>query len=906
MIFFRMKPTSFLYLAPALAIVPALVAPASAAVNPPSAVSGSLESWNQFTKQAVTGGDFAGWRDALGERLRSDLPPTQVARVDQPATALALAQYQFLKDVLGPDPQALATVASGSEGTEFLTWLLSNREVLEDYNGVAGVFQLSKKRTHGLEGWRDIYREFSESREPGLWRRVGVACAIAFAEPRGKVTPLERFRFYRDSKAAGQLIPYFDKALPFELALTVHADGRGNDELEWAQDATPKEKKTQAGVGGYGHSLIAYRLDNYRGLSVQGPEYYDRKGNDLGTAMEYGGVCGMISHMNSTVANAHGEPAFTVGQPGHCAYVWKSDDHTWAGGNFVSGWMDTHDSHQQPFWMSKYSANINLVSAAVESPGFAKAERLRFLANAWREKDAAKAQEVLAAATAADPAHYLAWKDRISAALETKVAPPALWRQMAAELAKDFPKFPTAMTDLLGKFENERLLTGSTDAERVTYATATAKALTSVPHAEQWDLIYPAWKPWLAHQLSGFGLPEKDAVKVVEANLVLSKKDGEKKVDADTVWSHVPKEKRAGVEGLFAALLPALEENSTLYKGTAATWLALVAEDADANARAAAYFQKKLASADDLRELEMIGGSLLEATRRSADARADLTAMMRQRLAAAKKPDPTRVDGLLGLIAQYDFRENSRIGNWAPAQFKSGGEQTLEWDLTSFVAHAAGDYALHLNFRWTAGTPLALKSVRLLEDGNELNADTGAETADAALRPAVVTLRLPNPKPGAKYTLKAVATGGNDSAGVVLSRAEPLATFNKEEWSSIGGWGGKEIKAAPEITDGWHQMEFDASKCLGSPGPVFVLFKYSSYSSPRVMGVRLFADGAELSADLHSCNPMSGAHTMYALRLPPNVKPGAKITVRALFTSVDGWGQVYAKKQPEKAKTASR
>ncbi len=47
--------------------------------------------------------------------------------------------------------------------------------------------------------------------------------------------------------------------------------------------------------------------------------------------MEYGSVCGGISNMNMTVANAHGVPAFTVGQPGHCAYVWRSDDKTWGG-----------------------------------------------------------------------------------------------------------------------------------------------------------------------------------------------------------------------------------------------------------------------------------------------------------------------------------------------------------------------------------------------------------------------------------------------------------------------------------------------------------------------------------------------------------------------------------------------
>ena len=892
---------SFLFLLSPIAIV----APAFAAVVPPSPVTATAESWAAFTKQAVAAGDFAAWRDALGERLRAELPPSQEAKTQAPVTALALAQWQFLKDVLGPDANALGTIAAGDGGKEFLEWLLSNREALEDYNGVAGVFRLSKKRTHGLEGWRDIWREYSESREAGLWRRVAVACATAFAEPRPHSTPKERFDFYRQSHAAGQLVPYFEKALPFELALTVHADGRGNDELEWAQDVTPKDKKTQSGVGGYGHSLIGYRLDNYRGKTVQGSDYYDKKRNDLSTAMEYGGVCGMISHMNSTVANAHGAPAFTVGQPGHCAYVWKSDDKTWAGGNFVSGWMETYDSHQQGFWMSRYSANINMVSAAVESPGYAKAERLRFLANAWKEKDAAKSAEVLAAATAADPMHYLAWHDRISAMLDWKDAPAAVWRAMAADIIKTYPKYPTVMNDLLGRFEKERLLPGYNDKERVAYAAATAKALTSVPHGEQWDLIYPAWKPWLTRQLAGLGMSEKDAAKVVEANLVVSKKAKAKVVDADSVWSKTPAEKRPHLEALFASLMPVVEGNSTIFKGTAAAWLALVAEDDAANSRAAGYFQKKLATADDLKELEMLSSAVLDATRKSSDARADLVAMIRKRAAENKKPDPARTDALLGLLSKHDFRESSRIGVWMPAQFAKEGEQTLEWDITPMLAKATGEYALHLGFRWTDGAPLALKAVRILEDSTELNADTGAETADASLKPAVATVRVPKPKPGAKYIVRATATGGADSAGVVLSRAEPVATFNKDEWAGIGGWGGKEIKAAPEITAGWHEMEFDATKHISEAGPVFVLFKYNSYGSPRVMNVRLFVDGREVAADLHSCNPMSGANTMYSLRLPPGQKSGAKVTVRALFSPADGWGTVYVKKQAEK-KTAAR
>ena len=888
-----------------LAVSISIVAPAFAAVAPPSPVSGSVEAWASFTKQAVAAGDFAGWRDALGERLRVELPPAQLAKVQAPVTALALAQWQFLQDVLGPEADALAKVAAGDGGREFLTWLLSNREALEDYHGVAGVFRLAKKRTHGLEGWRDIFREYSESHDAGLWRRVAVACATAFAEPRPHSTPKARFDFFRQSHAAGQLVPYFDKALPFELALTVHADGRGNDELEWAQDATPKDKKTQAGVGSYGHLLIGYRLDNYRGKTVQGSDYYDKKRNDLSTAMEYGGVCGMISHMNSTVANAHGAPAFTVGQPGHCAYVWKSDDKTWAGGNFVSGWMETYDSHQQGFWMSRYSANINMVSAAVESPGFANAERLRFLANAWRGKDAAKSAEVLAAATTADPMHYLAWHDRITAALEWKEAPARVWRSMAADILKAYPKYPTVMNDLLGRFEKERLLAGYTDKERVAYAAATAKSFTSVPHGEQWDLIYPAWRPWLTRQLAGLGMSEKDAAAVVDANLVVSKKAKTKTVDADSVWAKTPAEKRPQLEALFASLMPVVEDNSTIFKGTSAAWLALVAEDDAASARAAGYFQKKLATANDLKQLEMLAGAVLDATRKSPDARADLVATIRKRAAENKTPDPARTDALLGLLSKHDFRDASRIGVWTPAQFAKDGEQTLEWDITPMLAKATGEYALNLSFRWMEGAPLALKAVRIFEDSAELNADTGAETADASLKPAVATVRVPKPKPGAKYIVRATAAGGADSGGVVLSRAEPVATFNKDEWAGIGGWGGKEIKAAPLITEGWHEMEFDATKHISEAGPVFVMFKYNSYSSPKVMSVRLFADGREVSADLHSCSPMSGANTMYSLRLPPGQKSDAKITVRALFSPADGWGTVYVKKQIEK-KTAAR
>ncbi len=255
------------------------------------------------------------------------------------------------------------------------------------------------------------------------------------------------------------------------------------------------------------------------------------------------------------------------------------------------------------------------------------------------------------------------------------------------------------------------------------------------------------------------------------------------------------------------------------------------------------------------------------------------------------------MDALLALLAKYDFREAGRIGEWKGDQLARGGEQTLEWELTPLFARATDESVLHLDFRWTGGAPLVLKAVRLFENDKELGNDPTAKTADFSLQPAVAVMRLPKPKPRAKYTVRATAMGGADSTGVVLSRTEATATFNKDQWAGIGGWGGKEIKAAPEITAGWHKLEFDATKHLRGPGPVFVVFKYDSYGSPRVMGVRLFVNGREVASDLHSCDPISGANTMYSLYLPRGLKSDAKITVRALFTPADGWGSVYVRKQ---------
>ena len=119
---------------------------------------------------------------------------------------------------------------------------------------------------------------------------------------------------------------------------------------------------------------------------------------------------------------------------------------------------------------------------------------------------------------------------------------------MWTEITKAFPKFPVAMDDLLARFDTKRLLAAGNDAGKVTYAVAAARALTSLPASEQWDLIYPVWKPWLAPSTGRAGRPGDPAASVAEANIPK---------DAGNIWEQIPKEKRPHVESLFVTLLPA-------------------------------------------------------------------------------------------------------------------------------------------------------------------------------------------------------------------------------------------------------------------------------------------------------------------------------------------------------------
>jgi len=289
--------------------------------------------------------------------------------------------------------------------------LATNPDALADYtHGGVG----SELNLRSLSIWAQIWRDFPESREPGVWRRFAIATALVQAEQvnamaDGKpIDPIARFRFYRKSFDAGVLAPYFSKAPVWELRYVAGSWAQDAD-LAWAQEQLKPEWKVQASVGN-ACWMVPYKETNAKGVSVQtGSKFYDDKPMTLKLMTEYGGVCGAISRFGTSAAQAIGIPAMPVGQPGHCAFFWRNTESTWLMGNDVFGWgASTQHEGIRVVWGPR-PAYVPLYDLARrDEKAFLLADRLTYAASlvAWKS-------DLLREATAASPLFLPAWRMRV-------------------------------------------------------------------------------------------------------------------------------------------------------------------------------------------------------------------------------------------------------------------------------------------------------------------------------------------------------------------------------------------------------------------------------------------------------------------------------------------------------------
>ncbi len=155
--------------------------------------------------------------------------------------------------------------------------------------------------------------------------------ALLKRDPRAN-NPVWRYDFFQKQAAAGRLHPNYKNLRPWELRFTVAIPAQDWDDrsFSWCADNIniPWDR--------YDWSCWAaiYTDPSKFGDNVQSGEYglpFFSQSAAQSTHLN-GGVCGAMSHLGCFAAMAHGIPAYTCGQPGHCAYAVRPERGKWIGG----------------------------------------------------------------------------------------------------------------------------------------------------------------------------------------------------------------------------------------------------------------------------------------------------------------------------------------------------------------------------------------------------------------------------------------------------------------------------------------------------------------------------------------------------------------------------------------------
>ncbi len=280
---------------------------------------------------ALVAGDYSKAEKTLIEALKE-----QNITPDNPRAMYLASMLEVIRET-GADTLTRFAAESPAQ-TEFLRKFMGDTEWVKLYLGCGLVPH------HTDVGMRCLFDIWQAHK--GVVTRKGLAVAIASVwgggesdpetcmsklDPR-EVVPHERYDFFLQREQEGKLHPNYKNLRPWELRFVVGKPRQewGLSSLKYAGEAIniPWDK--------YGSACWAagYIDPSKFGANVQGGEYNMPFADEARaeTTHKNGGVCGSLSHLGCYAAMAHGIPAYTCGQPGHCAYGFRLERGNWQGG----------------------------------------------------------------------------------------------------------------------------------------------------------------------------------------------------------------------------------------------------------------------------------------------------------------------------------------------------------------------------------------------------------------------------------------------------------------------------------------------------------------------------------------------------------------------------------------------
>jgi len=428
--------------------------------------------------------DPAKLKASLAVKIRQIIK-NQVAGKQLDRVVPELAVWRLLNQVSEPQ---MKLVQESSYGKAFLKWLVSQPALLEVYlsSGTPNEYNAT-----GIGAWGKIWGTRIESRTEGVYQRLAVATALTFAVPFGHmadgapVDPIKRYNYYIEAYKKGLLFPYFEKAAPWELRYVVSSWAR-DDDMDWVRGKVDPKLKNQESIGD-ACWMVPYRDTNSKGVSVQeGSKYYDYKPMTLQLMVEVGGVCGAISRFGTSVCQAYGIPAMPLGQPVHCAHVWRNKEGSWKLGQDVSGWPQSWQHDGIRILFGARPSYLVLFDKAVADPlKYMQSQRLMWYSVLEPNPD--ERIKLLSLSVQAAPANLPAIKELLVCARGIGS------REFAAALRVGLPGLkdnPYAVSDLLKEAAGSIWVDSATDPSA---REAVATCFESIPSGDPSKQLGCAW-----------------------------------------------------------------------------------------------------------------------------------------------------------------------------------------------------------------------------------------------------------------------------------------------------------------------------------------------------------------------------------------------------------------------------
>lgn len=332
-------------------------------------------------------------------------------------------------------------------------------------------------------------------------RSMATACALELGGGRSRLDQqrmLARYHYFRDSYSRGLLNVCYGALKTWERRFLAHGAqwAMTGEQAAWVylRDAVsiPRAKYVKACW------RAPYRSFNALGDSVQRPTYYapfhESYNSPVEMVIDVGGVCGALSNTGASAAIANGIPAATMGEPGHCAYVVKTDDHTWSPAYSLSWKRSLHTSFYSRSWSALLLTEACFSDAARMKESSALARRAR---SSWRSRNTKAADQLFSRALDAHPLHYELWLEWASLGAELK-RPAGWWRVFSRRLKEGLADYPDLRWSILKTRVYPSLLTGLAAEKKMAVFSEFNDSLRGWGKA-RWS-IESAWK-WMVKKL---------------------------------------------------------------------------------------------------------------------------------------------------------------------------------------------------------------------------------------------------------------------------------------------------------------------------------------------------------------------------------------------------------------------